>query len=179
VIESRWNRLLAGLALTAPIPYVAYAQTYLSEDQAASVLFPTLKLTPQWIDLTREQSKTIEKASKERIIFPRLRILWGPNKEALFIDKVVGKHEFITYAVAVGSDGAVQGIEIMDYRETYGDQIREESWRSHFKGKRATDPLTIEKDIPNISGATLSSVHITNGVRRVLKTYELLVKTKA
>jgi hypothetical protein len=28
--------------------------------------------------------------------------------------------------------------------------------------------------VQNISGATLSSAHVTNGVRRVLQTYELL-----
>ena len=151
-----WNNVLTGLLL-APIPWVARAETYLTENQALAVLFPGVNMGTHWMDTS-----------------PRTRVLWGPNKEALFIDKVLGKHEFITYAVAIDPDGKVKGIEIMDYRETYGNQIRDKAWRQNFAGKTAADPLQLNKDIPNISGATLSSKHVTNGVRRVLQIYEIL-----
>ncbi len=36
-------------------------------------------------------------------------------------------------------------------------------------------PLKLTEDIQNISGATLSSKHITDGVRRLLATYELVL----
>jgi hypothetical protein len=169
-----WSRVLAGLALIAPAAVVARAETYLTEDQVAALLFPGVKLAPQWTELTAEQIKTIQKASGERVLKPRVRVWWGPQKQALFIDEVVGKHEFITYAVAVASDGAVQGVEIMDYKETYGYEVRRPQWRKQFVGKTSKSPLKLEKDIQNISGATLSSAHVTNGVRRVLQTYEIL-----
>ncbi len=175
--SKNWNKLLTGLLL-APIPFVARAETYLTENQAAAVLFPGLKMEPRWIDLTPQEIKTIYKASGGKPLEPRARVLWGPNHEALIIDRVLGKHEFITYAVAIMPDGKVKGIEIMDYRETYGYQIREKDWRQHFVGKAAADPIKLDKDIPNISGATLSSKHVTDGVRRVLQTYEIL-KSKA
>ena len=165
---------MAGL-LAAPIPLVAaHAETYLNENQAAKILFPGIRLEPRWMDLTSEESHAIQKASKERVLNPRVRIFWGPNKEAVVIDRVLGKHEFITYAVAINPDGKVKGVEIMDYRETYGYQVREKEWRAQFVGKSTHDPLKVDKDIRNISGATLSSVHVTNGVRRVLQTYEIL-----
>lgn len=173
-----WSRILAGLTILAPIPYVAYAETYLTEAQAAAILFPGRKTELRWVDLTKDQTEAIEKASGERVRAPRARVWWGPNGEALFIDQVVGKHEFITYAVAVSTAGTVQGIEIMDYRETYGSEVRGAQWRQQFVGKNAKDALKVDKDIRNISGATLSSVHVTNGVRRVLRTYEIL-KAKA
>ena len=173
-----WNRIFAGIALTAPMAYVAHAETYLTENQAANVLFPGVTLAPQWIDLTTEQIKAIAKASGEKPLEPRARVFWGPNREALIIDKVLGKHEVITYAVAINPDGKVKGIEIMDYREMYGTQVRDAAWRKNFIGKGPQDPLRLDKDIPNISGATLSSKHITDGVRRVLETYEIL-KAKA
>ncbi len=169
-----WNRILAGL-LVAPIPLVsAYAQTYLNETQAAAVLFPDISLQPQWVDLSPSEKKSIEQRSRERVLSPRVRVFWGPAREALIVDQVVGKHEFITYAVAIQPDGKIKGIEIMEYRETYGSQVTEKDWRAQFVGKANNDPLKIDKDIRNISGATLSSVHVTNGVRRVLHTYALL-----
>jgi Na+-translocating ferredoxin:NAD+ oxidoreductase RnfG subunit len=172
-----WNRILAGL-LAAPIPFVAHAETYLTENQAAAVLFPGIRLEPRWMDLTPEEVKAINKTSGQKGLDTHVRIFWGPNKEALVIDRVLGKHDFITYAVAIDAQGKVKGLEIMDYRETYGYQVRGADWRKQFVGKSLHDPIKLGKDIQNISGATLSSKHVTEGVRRVLFTYETL-KTKA
>jgi hypothetical protein len=171
--SNNWNSILTGL-LIAPIPFIARAETYLTENQAAAVLFPGVKLEPRWMELSPGEVKQINKASGQKGLDARVRVLWGPNREALIIDRVLGKHEFITYAVAIDADGKVKGIEILDYRETYGYQIRDKSWRDHFVGKGLESPLKLDKDIPNISGATLSSKHITEGVRRVLFTYEIL-----
>ena len=172
-----WNKILIGLTLAAPVPYVAYAEIYLTEQQAANILFPGVVLKSSWIDLTSDEIKAIQKNSGERVLTPHVRTWWGPNHEVVIIDRVLGKHEYITYAVAISAEGEVKGVEIIEYRETYGGEIREVGWRKKFVGKTLRDPLKIDKDIPNISGATLSSVHITNGVRRLLHTYEIL-KTK-
>jgi Na+-translocating ferredoxin:NAD+ oxidoreductase RnfG subunit len=165
---------LAGLALTAPAAYVAHAETYLTEEKAVAVMFPGIKMTPRWIDLTDSQRKAIEKASGEKVREKRVRAWWGPKGQAVFIDQVIGKHEFITYAVGVASNGTVKNIEIMDYRETYGYEIRRPEWRRQFIGKTLQNPLKLDEDIKNISGATLSSAHVTAGVRRVLGTYGIL-----
>ena len=173
----QWSKILVGAALLAPIPHIAYAEVYLTEQQAADILFPDVKLEPSWVDLTPQEIKTIEKTSGKKWLSPRVRVWWGPDKEALIIDRVLGKHEFITYAVALTPDGTVKSVEIMEYRETYGYQIRESQWRQKFIGKTLANPVKLDKDISNISGATISCLHVTDGVRRVLHTYEIL-KTK-
>ena len=53
----------------------------------------------------------------------------------LIVDEVLGKHEFITYALGLNADGSVKQIEIMDYRETYGYQVRDAEWRAQFVGQ--------------------------------------------
>ena len=127
------------------------------------------------MDLSSEELRQIKKSKNgDAGLKQKVRVFWGPNKEALFVVTVLGKHDFITYAVAIESSGLVKGIEIMDYRETYGYQIRNKEWRNKFAGKSSKDSLQLDKDIPNISGATLSSKHVTDGVRRVLQTYEIL-----
>jgi len=167
-------RFLAGLALTAPIPFIARAEVYFTETQAADLFFPGVKMTGNVIDLAKEEAKALEKASRDRFVTRQVKVWTGPRGETMYVDRVLGKHEFITYAVAINPDGKVKGVEIMDYRETYGYQVRDASWRAHFVGKSIQDPVKLEKDIPNISGATLSSVHVTNGVFRMLKTHEYL-----
>ena len=107
---------------------------------------------------------------------PEVR-LWLVDGGGWFIlDDVVGKHEFITYALGLNADGSVKQIEIMDYRETYGDQIRNEQWRAQFIGKKAGAKLKLDDDIKNISGATLSCRHIADGVRRLLAFHDLVLK---
>jgi Na+-translocating ferredoxin:NAD+ oxidoreductase RnfG subunit len=84
---------------------------------------------------------------------------------------VIGKHLYIDYAVALNTAGAVQRVEILEYRESYGGEIRSPSWLAQFVGKTSGSSLRINGDIRNIAGATLSSAHVTEGVKRVLAAY--------
>ena len=153
-----------------------HAVTYLTVDQAQTAIFPGRKLTSADVKLTVEQRKAIEKAGGVRVRNPELKV-WKVEGGGWFIlDEVIGKHEFITYAVGLTADGAVKQIEVMDYRETYGGQVRDEKWRAQFTGKKYGAKLKLDDDIQNISGATLSSRHIADGVRRLLATYELVLK---
>ncbi len=86
----------------------------------------------------------------------------------VIVDAVLGKFEQIDYAVAVDAAGKVLAIEILTYREGHGAEVRLPAWRNQFVGKTAADPVKIGSDIANISGATLSCTHITDGVHRLV-----------
>jgi Na+-transporting NADH:ubiquinone oxidoreductase subunit NqrC len=58
-------------------------------------------------------------------------------------------------------------IEILSYREGHGGEVRTKAWRQQFVGKSANAPLAVGDDIANISGATLSCTHLTDGIRRI------------
>src|SRR2546421_1032259 len=60
----------------------------------------------------------------------------------------------IALAVGLNSDGSVKQIEVMEYRETYGGEIRNEKWRAQFVGKTIRSTLKLDSDIKNISRAT-------------------------
>jgi len=81
-------------------------------------------------------------------------------------DAEIGLHEPIDYAVRFGPGGAVERVEIMVYREAYGDEVREERFRKQFVGKTAKDPITAGQDIDVISGASYSSKSVALGVKR-------------
>jgi uncharacterized protein with FMN-binding domain len=125
---------------------------------------------------------TVEQA--QRAIFPGATFaatgqpnVWRTSNGGVFVvDRVVGKHEFITMAVGVNANGTVKQIEIMDYRESYGYEVRDASWRAQFVGKNANSQLELDADIKNISGATLSSKHVTDGVKRILQKYASSLK---
>lgn len=154
----------------------AQATVYLTLEQAQHAMFPDASMVPAPIALSDEQRRAIERRSGVNVR-NREQKIWRVAGGGYFIlDEVVGKHEFITYALGLNADGSVKGIEIMDYRETYGDQIRDAEWRRQFTGKTSVDPLKLDVDIRNISGATLSCRHVTDGVKRLLALYEIVLK---
>ncbi|MGH8093302.1 MAG: FMN-binding protein [Chthoniobacterales bacterium] len=150
-----------------------FAVTYLNVEQAQRAIFPGKQLTAFPLQLSDAQRKSIEQESGVRLTGTPPRI-WRVSGGGWFmVDQVIGKHEFITFAVGLTSNGAVRGLEIMDYRESYGGQVGDPKWRAQFVGKTRASPLILDRDIRNISGATLSSRHLTDGVRRVLALYEI------
>lgn len=167
------------LSLTAlAVSPACYAVQYLSVEQAQALMFPNAVLTPLPMTLMAEQKKTIEARTGTMIRQSELKLWRAATGGYFLVDQVLGKHEFITYAVALDDSGAVRQIEILDYRETHGDEVRRPGWRSQFAGKTSADTLRVNKDIQNISGATLSCVHITDGVRRLLATYDVAIRPR-
>lgn len=59
-------------------------------------------------------------------------------------------------------------MDILEYRETHGYEVRNARWRAQFAGKDAHSELQLGRDVRNIRGATLSCRHVTSGVRRLL-----------
>jgi Na+-translocating ferredoxin:NAD+ oxidoreductase RnfG subunit len=84
------------------------------------------------------------------------------------VRNVKGKDQPITYLVAVDAHDTLKDVDILVYREPQGGEVAYEPWRKQFRGKTATAPLVVGKDIKNISGATISSHSVTLGVRRAL-----------
>ena len=169
--------LIIGLAAVSA-PIIVQAKIYISVDQAQKVLYPNKSLTKNPIIITEDLQDRMRSASSIRHPFKGDRI-WRTTEGGWFIvDEVVGKHEMITYAVALNPSGAVTGIEILDYVESYGYEVAEVHWRNQFIGKTATDPIKLNKDIQNIGGATLSCKHLTDGVKRVAVLYDLALKSQ-
>ncbi|MDX1914348.1 MAG: FMN-binding protein [Methylophilus sp.] len=161
--------MIAITAISAP----AYAQDYLNTQQAQQVLFPEAEtFMPLLVKINEQQRDDIKAISGVRQRWD-IQKVWKVVQKGqpigwFVIDDVVGKHEFITYAIGLTVDGHVVGIEIMSYRETKGDQVRNADWRNQFKQKTIKDPFKLDQDIPNISGATLSCRNLTDGVKRIL-----------
>jgi FMN-binding domain len=169
-----WKPLVVAPALIITSAQ-CFAVTYLTVEQAQKLIFPGANFSPADLSLTPAQKSAIEKASHVRLRKPPK--IWRVGGGGWFIvDEVLGKHEFITFALGLTNKGAVKQIEIMDYRESYGYEIRDPKWRAQFVGQTAQAPLKLDQDIRNISGATLSSRHVTEGVRRSLALYEIALR---
>jgi Na+-translocating ferredoxin:NAD+ oxidoreductase RnfG subunit len=159
------------------------AERYLSPAEVQRICFPQAdEFEAQTIRLTAEESKAVEQKSGAKVRTRESQV-WLARKGTnllglLLLDHVFGKHEVIEYAVAVSPEGAVLQVEILEYREHYGGEIRNAKWREQFKGTTAASKLKLNEGIYNISGATISCRNVTDGVRRVLATFELVVRPR-
>jgi len=144
----KWSAPVAAIAVTIP----AHAYQYATVQSAQAQAFPGARF---------EQ------------IQPRVwKALEGDRVAGyFFLDHVIGKHLYIDYSVAIGADGRIRRVEILTYRESYGFEVANGRWLAQFSGKSGGSALTVGQDIRNISGATLSSHHVTEGVKRILAYY--------
>lgn len=164
--------LAAGAAALASAPTAAFAVDYLSADQAARLMFPDADAFEQRtlaLDaaaLQQLESQGVRGRSAQWTV--RLAKKDGALLGVVVADDVIGKTELISYAVGIALDGSVKQLEILSYRESHGHEIRLPAWRRQFVGKGPGSALRIGDDIANISGATLSCQHVTDGVRRIV-----------
>ena len=153
------------------------AVDYLTAEEARALAFPEAHgFEKVEVSLSKEQRKAVEKSAGVRMRFDRQPV-WRAVGDAgatvgwFVVDEVLGKHEFITYSVALDGAGTVQRVEILSYRETHGGEVKNPRWLDQFDGKAPGDSFQLGHGIENITGATLSCKHLTQGVRRVLALY--------
>ena len=176
-----WVRWAAPPAIVVSIAAPALAMRYLSVEQAQKVAFPdATRFVEAHVIFTPADVAAIERRSGQKVL-ARGQQVWrafsGDRMVGFFIvDYVIGKHLVIDYAVALDPNGRVGHVEILEYRESYGGEISNRSWLAQFVGKTSQDPLQLDQDIRNISGATLSSRHVTEGVKRVLALYDTCLR---
>jgi hypothetical protein len=150
---TRWIPLAAPAALVSAIAPSAYAVQYLSIAQAQKEAFPSATaFAPVDGRAWKAQSG-------------------GTLLGLIVVDHVIGKHLYIDYSVALDPSGRIKRVDILQYRESYGGEVRDASWVAQFVGKSSGSALKVGQDIRNISGATLSSQHVAEGVKRILAAY--------
>jgi len=180
-ITTDWVRWTVPTAIVMSIAPAAYATRYLTVEEAQRLAFPAATRFVEAHVIFRASDVTAIERLSEQKVRTRGQQIWRAQADGrllgfFVIDYVIGKHLLIDYSVALEPDGRVKGVEVLEYRESYGSEITSRSWLRQFVGKTGRDQITIDKDIRNISGATLSSQHVTEGVKRILAVYETCLR---
>jgi hypothetical protein len=160
---------LAALTVGAPVP-VVIAADYVTVEGAQKALFPQAdRFTEVALSLSPAQRGQVAALAGPQPPHRSLRAFKAMSGDEItgyvFIDEVIGKEDFITYAVGIDARGRLSAPEVLSYRESHGGEIRNAAWRQQFAGRHGLDQLRVQTDIKNIAGATLSCEHVTEGVR--------------
>ena len=175
-----WAALLAapGVVLIVPAPVLG-GQSYLHEADAARAIFSeSTASTRRKLELSDAEVAALSKALGRRVdarSYPYLEVRSEKGTVGfIFMLDVIGESLPITFAIGVTADGALQDVQVMVYREPQGEAIQEKRFRKQFVGKRSKDPITLDKDIDAISGATISSRSATFAARKGLLLAEVV-----
>lgn len=151
----------------------ASAAVYLTPTQARDRLLPPHDSvrTVVWRP-SAPQTQTFQ--ARLGYALPRDRYTWHVAEQAgtpvgyLLVDNERGKHEPITFAVALDADGTVQNVAVCVYRETRGDAVKHQTFMQQFVGHRPERELRLDREIVHVSGATISSRSAVTVVNRAL-----------
>lgn len=168
-------RLLALLSLLLA-PWAQAGNDDLTIREAQRLLFPeATQFTQQDRNVTAAWRKAAAAGSTENFGAMRLVVREARAGDTLLgylaTDEVIGKFEKIDYAVALGADGTVRRVEILKYREKHGQEVKRRQWLDQFAGRDGSAVLKLDQDIDNITGATLSCAHLTDGIRRITRVF--------
>ncbi|MFQ5712624.1 MAG: FAD:protein FMN transferase [Candidatus Scalinduaceae bacterium] len=148
-------------------------QVFLSKEEALMKVFPDCdEVVYDEIILTDEEKEQIQDRLKRKIFEDSFITYIGINSGKVvgyaIITEEIGKFHPYTFIVSVNPKGKIRDIAVLVYRESRGAEIAHKRFLYQFKGKSLKSPLRINKDIINITGATMSVVTMCTGVKKVL-----------
>jgi hypothetical protein len=176
--------LIPGLICASLLPMsvvVVVAADYLSIDAAQRAVYPEADAFQEVVlQQSPEQLQAILARAGPQPPHGPTRF-WRATRNGvllghMFVDEVIGRQSLITYALGIDASGNIRDLEVMAYRESHGSEIRNPAWRGQFAHRSDLDQLRFRTDIKNISGATLSSEHETQGVRWLVALWQAALR---
>lgn len=175
----RWKWLAAAIILLAPASLGAQqggrdVQVLMTAPQALHEIFPQAasyaprEYRPQPQEragLERQLGRPLYEAA-----YPFLAVFDAQRRFLgwALVTEERGKYRPITFMVGVTPDGRVQDVAVMVYRESRGGEVQRRRFLAQYRGKSLRNPVDINRDIINVSGATISVRSLNAGVRKVL-----------
>jgi Na+-translocating ferredoxin:NAD+ oxidoreductase RnfG subunit len=150
-----------------------HAEVFMSEDEAVKIVLPkSQRVRKEVIQLTQDKKDLIEQRIGWKFPEQAFEVYIGETGDAIdgyaMVHNTIGKHKHMTYMVGVDAKGVCSDVELLVFREARGSEVGRKRFNVQYEGKSVLDPIRINKDIINITGATMSVRSISAGVKRVL-----------
>jgi hypothetical protein len=139
------------------------------------------KISKKNILLTQEQADRITQAAKIKLDTKIFRIFKATVEGktlgygVLVNKKVRSKNAVVLYIIT--KEGIQKAIEIIAFNEP-PEYLPSKEWSSQFENIPTTKMLRLSKEIPTITGATLSARSVTDGSRLAFAFYNEMLKEK-
>lgn len=148
-------------------------QVFLEEEEAIAKVFDgcdqveseILALTPEGLDYFKGVLRRPDiEATFEVFIGKKGAVI---DRYAIITEEMGCFHP-ITWILSTNTEGKILDIAVMIYRESRGQEVSRKRFLKQFEGKSLKDPLSTNKDIIKITGATTSVQAVCRGVKKML-----------
>ena len=152
---------------------MSLAEVFMSEEEGVKIMLPkSERIRKDVIKLSPETKSHIEERIGWKFPEQSFEVYIGETGTQVdgyaLVQNTIGKHKPMTYMVGIDNKGQVSDVELLVFRESRGSEIRQKRFNAQYEGKTVNDPVRINKDIINISGATMSVRSMSAGIKRVL-----------
>lgn len=152
---------------------MSIAEVLMSEEEGVKIMLPkSERVRKDVIKLSPEKKVQIEERIGWKFPEQSFEVYIGETGTQIdgyaLVQNTIGKHKPMTYMVGIDSKGHVSDVELLVFRESRGSEIRQKRFNAQYEGKTVHDPVRLNKDIINISGATMSVRSMSAGIKRVL-----------
>jgi len=157
---------LLAVLLLASFRAPGSAQTFQEPDVFLAETFSQNVPTPELLTVTSEMQRDIARILRHSYRARQLRY-WRDADRTVWILEEIGRYRPITVGLVV-SQGALDTIRVLIYRESYGWEVRYDFFTNQFKGLTLDEQNNLSGRIDGISGATLSVNALRNLARFAL-----------
>lgn len=140
---------------------------------------PNMTIKKKSLLLNKAQAKQVSTQAKAKLTTRIFRTFSIDDDEkrvghaVLLNGKVRTKNAAVLYLI--DTNGTIRAVEIVAFNEP-PEYIPASGWIEQFKGKSVKDELRVDRDIPTITGATMSARNIADGARVALALYETVLR---
>ncbi len=146
--------LLAFILLLASSGSSIAKGVYQTRSDFLNEVFAGSPPKPKLIWLTGDRRKVATQILQHKP--PRLRVrYWANATRSAWVLEEIGKERPITVGIVI-SDGKVERLRVLTFRESRGDEVRHDFFTRQFLQAKLDSDLQLSKSIDGISGATLS-----------------------
>lgn len=172
--------LTLGLSLLGATP--AYAKVFYAKDEALRLAFPQADTVETRTFILKESElQRAQKMARTRIDSKLFTFYFGRKNGRIVgyaaIDSHIVRTMPETFMVVLSPAGQVRTTVILAFHEP-PEYLPSERWLRQFREKGLSPELWPGRDIAGILGSTLTVQAITQGVRKVLAFFEILIKEK-
>ena len=148
-------------------------EEFMTEDEAIKMVLPkSQRIRKELIRLSQDKKELIEQRIGWKFPEESFELYVGESGDRVdgyaVVHNTIGKYKPMTYLVGVDATGTCTDVELLVFRDAKGSEVGRKRFNSQYDGKTVTDPIRINKDIINISGATMSVRSMSAGVKRAL-----------
>ena len=109
---------------------------------------------PDVLWLNKELKKKVTDILDHKYKGLRVRY-WQQDKKSAWILEEIGKEKLITAGIVI-NNSQIEQVKVLVFRESRGWEVRHDFFTDQFKQAALKDNHQLDKNIDNISGATLS-----------------------